>query len=45
MPFAAPITRLETYGSPFVGWVKVTVDPARPDLFSFEPRLRAIVPP
>jgi hypothetical protein len=44
-PFAAPITRLETYGSPFVGWVKVTVDPARPDLFSFEPRLRAIVPP
>ena len=44
-PFAAPITRLETYGSPFVGWVKVTVDPARPDLFSFEPHLRAIVPP
>ena len=44
-PFVAPITRLETYGSPFVGWVKVTVDPARPDLFFFEPRLRAIVVP
>ena len=39
------ITRLETYGSPFVGWVRVTVDPDRPDLFTFEPRLQAIIPP
>jgi len=37
-------TRLETYGSPFVGWVKVTVDVSRPDVFSFEPRLEAYVP-
>ena len=43
----APVTnpsRLETYGSPFVGWVKVSVDPSRPDVFSFEPRLVAFVP-
>lgn len=51
MPFTdalgAPVpnlTRLETYGSPFVGWVKVTVDPAEPELFRFEPRLWAVVP-
>lgn len=30
-------TRLETMGSPFLGWVKVTVDTARPELFVFEP--------
>jgi len=30
-------TRLETFGSPFVGWVKVTVDPSRTELFAFEP--------
>ena len=42
-PVANP-TRLETYGSPFVGWVKVSVDPARPDVFSFEPRMVAVVP-
>jgi hypothetical protein len=39
------ITRLETYGSPFVGWVKVKVDPDHPDVFSFEPKLHAFVPP
>ena len=38
------LTRLETYGSPFVGWVRVTVDPAKSDLFSFEPTLFAVVP-
>lgn len=32
------ITRVETFGSPFVGWVKVTVAPDRPDPFTFEPR-------
>ena len=37
-------TRLETYGSPFVGWVKVDVDVSRPDVFSFEPRMQALVP-
>lgn len=37
--------RLETYGSPFVGWVKVTVEPQRAGLFSFEPKLFAVVPP
>jgi hypothetical protein len=40
----ANITRVETYGSPIIGWVKVTVDPADPRLFRFEPHLLAIVP-
>jgi len=51
-PFADPmgnpvlnITRLETYGSPFVGWVKVSVDPDEPEVFHFEPKLKAFVPP
>jgi len=44
-PFAVPIRRLETYGSPFVGWVRVTVDPSKPELFTFEPRLHKFVPP
>jgi len=39
------LTRLETFGSPFVGWVKVTVDPNDPQIFSFEPKLVAVVPP
>jgi hypothetical protein len=38
------LTRLETYGSPFVGWVKVTVSPADPVPFRFDGRLVAIVP-
>ena len=37
--------RLETYGSPMVGWVEVTVDPSDPHFFSFEPRLKAVVVP
>ena len=32
------ITRLETFGSPFLGWVKVTVDPADPEVFKLDPR-------
>ncbi len=44
-PFAnGAITRLETFGSPFVGWVKVKVDPTDPKIFSFEPHLRTIIP-
>jgi hypothetical protein len=39
------LTRLETYGSPFVGWVRVTVDPQRPEVFTFQPRTEAFVPP
>jgi hypothetical protein len=31
-------TRVETYGSPFMGWTKVTVDPQSKSVFSFEPR-------
>jgi hypothetical protein len=38
------ITRVETYGSPIVGWVKVSVDTADPRLFSFQPHIQAIVP-
>jgi hypothetical protein len=44
-PFTAPIRRLETYGSPMVGWVKVTVDPAYAGLFIFQPHLQKLVPP
>jgi hypothetical protein len=42
-PVANP-ARLETYGSPFVGWVKVEVDASRPEPFSYYPRLVAIQP-
>lgn len=31
-------TRVETYGYPFMGWVKGTLDPADPRVFRFEPR-------
>lgn len=41
----AGLVRLETFGSPFIGWVKVTVDPDDPSLFRFEPRLHAVVVP
>jgi len=34
-------TRLETYGSPFLGWVQVTVDPGRPEVFLFDPHRHA----
>ena len=33
-------TRLETFGSPYVNWVRVTVDPADPKLFAFERGIR-----
>jgi hypothetical protein len=52
MPFAdslgntlTGITRLEVHGSPFVGWVKVLVDPDYPEVFRFEPKLWKVVPP
>ncbi len=32
-------TRLETFGSPNIHWVKVTVDPKSRDVFSFHPML------
>lgn len=31
-------TRVETYGAPFLGWVRGIVDDADPKLFRFEPR-------
>jgi hypothetical protein len=30
-------TRLETFGHPAVGWVRVAVDPSRPGIFTFKP--------
>jgi hypothetical protein len=33
------VTRVETFGSPNVFWVKATVDPSDPNLFRFEPQL------
>ena len=41
----ANLVRLETFGSPLVGWVKVTVDPDAAEFFRFEPHLLALVPP
>lgn len=41
----ANLQRLETWGSPFVGWVDVHVDPARPEPFTFEPHLHAATIP
>jgi hypothetical protein len=38
------VTRLETYGSPFVGWVKVTVAPGDAVPFRFDSRFLALVP-
>jgi hypothetical protein len=40
-PFAetAPmVTRVQTYGSPWVKWIRVQVDPRTPEVFTFEPR-------
>jgi len=37
------ITRVETYGSPFIGWVKVVVSPGEPNPFSFEGHLVAVI--
>lgn len=34
----ANFTRLETYGSPFMGWIEVTADTARPEIFGFKSR-------
>ena len=34
----ANLQRLETFGSPFIGWVRVTVDPNDERFFRFEPR-------
>ena len=31
-------TRVETYGYPFMGWIKATVDVADPKVFKFSPR-------
>ena len=32
-------TRLQTFGSPNIHWVRVTVDPASRHIFSFEPMI------
>jgi hypothetical protein len=32
-------TRLETFGSPHIHWVKVTVDPRSRNVFTFEPMI------
>jgi hypothetical protein len=37
-PFAN-FMRVETFGSPNSHWVLVTVDPAKPQLFTFEPQI------
>jgi hypothetical protein len=45
-PFGVPyLARLETYGSPQVGWVRVTVDATAPEVFRAEPVLEGIALP
>jgi hypothetical protein len=34
----ANVTRVETFGSPGLGWIKVRIDPVHPDVFGFEAR-------
>ncbi len=34
----ANFTRVETFGSPWMGWIKTTVDAKDPNVFRFEPR-------
>jgi hypothetical protein len=36
-PDLTSVTRVESFGSPVVGWVRVTVDPSRQELFVVEP--------
>jgi hypothetical protein len=36
-PDLSNVTRLESFGSPMTGWVRVTIDPGRPELFVVEP--------
>lgn len=36
-PGLTNVTRVESFGSPVIGWVRVTLDPARPELFVVEP--------
>jgi hypothetical protein len=45
-PFGIPyLARLETYGSPQVGWVRVTVDANDPQVFRADPVLQGIALP
>ncbi len=37
-PHVPNLVRVQTYGSPLLHWIKLTVDPAQPDLFRVEPR-------
>ena len=34
-------TRVETFGNPDVHWVRVTVDPRKPNVFTFRPEIVA----
>ena len=36
------ITRMETHGTPAIGWVRVSVDPDRPDPFRFDAKIVAM---
>lgn len=37
-PQVGHVVRVQTYGSPLLHWVKLTVDPNRPELFVVQPR-------
>ncbi|MBT9507309.1 hypothetical protein [Rhodoferax sp.] len=38
-------TRVETFGSPFMGWIKASVDVTDPQVFRFSPRRLGSTPP
>ena len=39
MRFFENFTRIETFGDPETHWVRITVDPSRPELFTIEPEI------
>jgi hypothetical protein len=40
-PRVPNLLRVQSFGSPWIGWIRVTVDPDDPALFRFEPMLAA----
>ena len=39
MRFFENFTRVETFGDPETHWVRITIDPSRPELFTIEPEI------
>jgi hypothetical protein len=37
--FFEHFTRIETFGDPDTHWVRITIDPSKPELFTIEPEI------